>query len=916
MRKLFAIILLSVAAFAQRPLASTTLASTGNSNLTLQNSITLTSISNIKSGFILYVDQEAMTVVSTNPLTQVAMVQRGVLGTAATAHAAGTTVYYGPPSDFFSRDPAGGCSAATAPVTPWLNVLNSNQWTCVNSTWTLTSSTVTIPGAPGPPGPTGPSSAAAKIASQFNWQQSPTVPASLSIGSNTITLSPCPNGFFINTNNDYVVTQYVYIAGTGSPEADLATRVSGHAGDASCQFSVTARNNHSAGYTVSSASGGIKECSEAARLPLDSIGYSRTQGGACVIDPAGTPYKVYAPLHFEASYQHIYGAGGLIQCWVAASIAWTQDDDCIVVGQRASQTTTVYVDIDGIQIQPSNGNTTNYAFDAINVNAQGTHLHNVSFQFGGSSLGNFPVNPGSFNSYVSVCDDEAFTLDVIANLNGQGLRSDGIGQAIYGLAQGDHTHGNVNGCFGVGWLNNINGSMQCAGNVINWLSGNGLRVSNSVVQGFSQFGIRSGKAFGGFNPATQIDNAYFEVGGCTNPDYVAAGAVGLAARAEAGVIMNGGHVSGQGSTGFTGNVPQFACSGSAGATAFQYWIIATQTGGSSGNGDSAPLLAGNVASSCSGTASIMWPKIVPGSGGTVTYSILRTTGAPPTVPYAGGCAGGSPTACGSVVTGQSDTGAAIQTFTDTVANNTTLYTFGSYNFVVYLPFWPGNLVLSASQPTDRTQLPIAFFTGEQNLGGGAVNGGVVSSNGNESPSTFSLAGTGQTQSGSGQNGPAGGAVDVHLGGFNTATLLMTASQAQQETSNTKGRLNFPGTTLVGIPAGSRITLADSTPDQTIATSTNRPQMDTTDVWIGFDTNSSRSATGYADGSPISISHYINSLPDGTSWLERLTSTLKTFTVPVQAAGGSASKCVCWRGDGKTLGFCSTQPDTSGSCTCN
>jgi hypothetical protein len=35
-----------------------------------------------------------------------------------------------------------------------------------------------------------------------------------------------------------------------------------------------------------------------------------------------------------------------------------------------------------------------------------------------------------------------------------------------------------------------------------------------------------------------------------------------------------------------------------------------------------------------------------------------------------------------------------------------------------------------------------------------------------------------------------------------------------------------------------------------------------------------------------------------------------------AGGGSANKAVCWKPDGKTLGFCSTAPDVAGACTCN
>lgn len=43
-----------------------------------------------------------------------------------------------------------------------------------------------------------------------------------------------------------------------------------------------------------------------------------------------------------------------------------------------------------------------------------------------------------------------------------------------------------------------------------------------------------------------------------------------------------------------------------------------------------------------------------------------------------------------------------------------------------------------------------------------------------------------------------------------------------------------------------------------------------------------------------------------------TSSAKTL----QAPGGSANKAICWKADGKTLGYCSSQPDATGSCMCN
>jgi hypothetical protein len=672
----------------------------------------------------------------------------------------------------------------------------------------------------------------------------------------------------------YVPTHYIYIAGAGTAETAKIARVSGYAGDPSCQFSVTLANAHGAGYTVGSASGGIKEASEAARAQT-GWGF---QGGQVVIDSAGSPYKIYAPLHFEASYQTIRQAGGRLECYVA-------NDDCVVVGRRDSQTATQNVVLDDLVLHAANGNIKNFAWDAIHVNAQSTVIRNPKFDYSGRSANGSQI--GSFNSYVSVCDDEAFTLDGLDVFNGTGLRGDRRGQAVYALPEG-HTR-NTNNCYAVGWLQHINGNLQCAGNVVTWLSGNGLRVSDSVVQGFSQYGIRTGTPAGGYNGNTQLDNDYFEVGGCTNPDYVDAGAKGGAAQGMAGVITQAGQVTAHGGTGIAGAMPQFTCSGKSGNTQFNYWAVANLVGTSGKNGPSAPLYLGNTPANCSGTLTGYFPAIHPYRVGSIAYDILRTTGAGANIvaPYIGGCPGGSVNACGSVVVGKTPGGGAIENFTDNVANNTASYALQPMAFVPYLGFWPGNLVLSAGSDTDPTQVPVATFAGESNFVGG-TGIGIVSVNGNYAPSSFSLVGTGGAYSL--VNGAAGGlgSVSVQLGGYNTATLLMRNKDAYAEGSNLKGRLNFIGTNITGFKNGSIITLVDSNPDKTVATSNYRPAMDAADVWIGSDNAAyaSRKTMPLAFGTPVSISNYINALPDGANWKERLTAKEKTLAVPLVIKDGN------------------------------
>jgi hypothetical protein len=211
---------------------------------------------------------------------------------------------------------------------------------------------------------------------------------------------------------------------------------------------------------------------------------------------------------------------------------------------------------------------------------------------------------------------------------------------------------------------------------------------------------------------------------------------------------------------------------------------------------------------------------------------------------------------------------------------------------------------------------VASYAGEQNLSGG-TGVGIVSVNGNYAPSSFSVLGTGGPSGLLNGNAAALGGISVQLGGYNTATLLMRGQQAYAEAANLKGRLNFPGTNLAGINAGSVITIVDSNPDKTIGTPNYRPTMDATDVWVGVDNSGSRLSSALAFGSPVSVSHYINSLPDGSSWKERLTSALKSFTVPVQSpvfnattgfqlsgSYGASGQCLISTGSASSWGACS------------
>jgi hypothetical protein len=126
----------------------------------------------------------------------------------------------------------------------------------------------------------------------------------------------------------------------------------------------------------------------------------------------------------------------------------------------------------------------------------------------------------------------------------------------------------------------------------------------------------------------------------------------------------------------------------------------------------------------------------------------------------------------------------------------------------------------------------------------------------------------------------------------TATILTDGGETGGGMALTKGRLNFATSPFINIAPHHIITLIDSQPALTQATSVYRPPANANDVWIGTDVP--RGGVGLtlgqlAFGAPVSISSYIRATGDGiqANWLERLTSTQKTFKVPVRINEGNS-----------------------------
>ena len=120
------------------------------------------------------------------------------------------------------------------------------------------------------------------VAGDYYWSQQPG--GTLSIGANSVTLTPGPLGVVYTKPNTYV-----YITGgSGTPEAALLTGgTCDGTGQSSCTIIFTAANNHSGAFTVGTATSGIKE----------ALNVLPSNGGRIRLPAASSPYNLYATLY-------------------------------------------------------------------------------------------------------------------------------------------------------------------------------------------------------------------------------------------------------------------------------------------------------------------------------------------------------------------------------------------------------------------------------------------------------------------------------------------------------------------------------------------------------------------------------------------------------------------------------------------
>src|SRR5262249_30990696 len=238
------------------------------------------------------------------------------------------------------------------------------------------------------------------------------------------------------------------------------------------------------GYVIGSASGGIQEASITARFtPTNPTGIS--QSGRVVVPPG--EYDVFAPISIRAAGQTIDFGGSILNCY-------TQNDACIFVGDHGPSSMFENITLNAPRGRPMISAGTK---PFIEDNAQQTRIFNLTTR-------RAPQN-GSFGTLIQVDDDQSFLLDGFdSTMGGHAITCNPNFCGAYITAPGP-----FNKWSAVGWLKHLVLSLQCAGKGIEWFSGNGLKIADSVIQGWSLYGVRVSNRYGGFGGFSS-DNVYYE----------------------------------------------------------------------------------------------------------------------------------------------------------------------------------------------------------------------------------------------------------------------------------------------------------------------------------------------------------------------------------------------------------------------
>jgi hypothetical protein len=758
------------------------------------------------------------------------------------------------------------------------------------------------------------------VTPNWNWAQTPADNLATA-GNVTIHLAPCPLGvdttpplaspppMWTPVNQNYYAYD-VYISGTGTPEAVMVTGGTCTPGAASGTITVTTANAHAAGYVVGSASSGIQEAWN------DGWTTDSTENAAPYVKlMSNTIYNVYATVYLRGRGPTLDGTGAQIACYTR--------DRCIYIGITEGHPYVHYATLLNLYLNPAvprsqqawsyitsmsaapSGSYTNYTIttptahsflvgDTVDCEYSTTgaasHIAGPvqsagygATQFEITIYGNTTLSAGAYtfgfchilNAAVEDNSDhvvlENFQISQASNVSSTGVFNFGfvndndqsavLNQATNrGSGVLDLTYP-VNafiyqridqGFAGITYIEDAEiSNVNCV-----TAGGNGMTIKNSVCQGFPTFGVRY---FGGLQPVT-IENVYQESSPTTpNVLYGYASAMGYLAQGGARNI---------GTFPVGGALPTFNCTGGSATTARNYYVIPKNGAGFYG-----PMIYAG-ASQASGTGAcggvsvpVKWPSVlgvdVLGSSvGAVTYDLIWTSGSA-MQPLPGATA--NYVEINSTGVTCSYTGMCSISDPQTESTTYTLPTQG--NFQPRFWFWPSGWVLNnTTLISDQAgQIPAIVsskgFTGVSSIATNCIVGAL------NQPQSSQLIQTCLTP-------PPSSSSQTQ------AMFIQQISAAGGSApANSKGYFNL-GSQVTS--PNDLLTLADSNVYKTLTTAGARPSNDAGDMALGVDQSG-----GLDFRAASSVSTYINTIPTGTNYLERLTNAAKTFNVPVTVNGNLA-----------------------------
>ncbi len=512
------------------------------------------------------------------------------------------------------------------------------------------------------------------------------------------------------------------------------------------------------------------------------------------------------------------------------------------------------------------------AYEAIFDNANDTHFIDIQ-----NASGSYPV----FNNFFDMWDDENATIEHFNN-NGISLNHSANWTGSFIFSGGAENVGHQ--LAPVITLRDSNITANSSNGVTDYNS-NGLYIENTVIQASGLWQVNASNTTGNYLGA-YLKNVYSESNARLNPlspprsPFPGLGIAGLIAGASSGAasfqIAGSGRPEGAFAAGGTGSIP------------YSYFVVANDiTAGT----QTSPMQVLNWLSTGSDSIPVRWPRVANGTDA-ITYDVIRITtpaGFGAVYPYTGGCPGGAGGTCGSVARGLTQSTACsglVCTYTDNGSSSTTAYTIKQADYNGSLSFWPGSLVSVNKSISEDTEVA------------GVVGVGL---NGNPLQIANQCSNYGVTSAGGYTTCLASVTSANNSVRNQTATLVTDGAEVSSGMTLSKGRLNFSTTPGAILNAHHVITLIDSQPALTQATSGYRPPASANDTWIGTDLPSSGAGLSkgqLAFGAPVSITNYIHATGDGvhSNWLERLTDKQKIFAVPVMIKEGNSLTL----GDGSPL----------------